>query len=243
MSKKDQTEQQGANAIDEINDQLTGISRKVQENQRIIYISTGIVAFIVICVLVYIYAFRNPGIERGNNEIGLADLQLFQGNDSIALTQYESIANEHGYSAGNRAALQAAILLFEKGEYQQALDYLSKYSADEAFIGAAAYSLEGDCYVNLDQLDNAVKSFREKNISDGAPINAGYMVLEPGIFGYIDNDQTVFEREPLEKLAEEGELMSYMHHGFWQCMDTKREKDMLERYLSNGTAPWKKWKD
>ena len=96
MSKKDQTEQQGANAIDEINDQLTGISRKVQENQRIIYISTGIVAFIVICVLVYIYAFRNPGIERGNNEIGLADLQLFQGNDSIALTQYESIANEHG---------------------------------------------------------------------------------------------------------------------------------------------------
>ncbi|MCX4258576.1 MAG: hypothetical protein OSJ34_02515 [Muribaculaceae bacterium] len=161
MSKKDQTEQQGANAIDEINDQLTGISRKVQENQRIIYISTGIVAFIVICVLVYIYAFRNPGIERGNNEIGLADLQLFQGNDSIALTQYESIANEHGYSAGNRAALQAAILLFEKGEYQQALDYLSKYSADEAFIGAAAYSLEGDCYVNLDQLDNAVKSFNK----------------------------------------------------------------------------------
>ena len=68
-------------------------------------------------------------------------------------------------------------------------------------------------------------------------------MLEPGIFGYIDNDQTVFEREPLEKLAEEGELMSYMHHGFWQCMDTKREKDMLERYLSNGTAPWKKWKD
>ena len=60
MSKKDQTEQQGANAIDEINDQLTGISRKVQENQRIIYISTGIVAFIVICVLVYIYASVIP---------------------------------------------------------------------------------------------------------------------------------------------------------------------------------------
>lgn len=91
--------------------------------------------------------------------------------------------------------------------------------------------------------DNAVKSFREKNISDGAPINAGYMVLEPGVFDYIENDQTIFEREPLERLAEDGELMSYMHHGFWQCMDTKREKDILERYLSNGNAPWKKWKD
>ncbi len=80
-----------------------------------------------------------------------------------------------------------------------------------------------------------------KNISDGAAINAGYMVLEPEIFDYIDGDQTIFEQEPLEKLVEKGELMSYMHQGFWQCMDTKREKDMLEQYLSNGTAPWKKW--
>ena len=91
--------------------------------------------------------------------------------------------------------------------------------------------------------DNAVKSFREKNISDGSPINAGYMVLEPKIFDYIDDDDTIFEREPLMKLAEEGQLMSYMHHGFWQCMDNKREYDILERYLETGTAPWKKWED
>lgn len=58
---------------------------------------------------------------------------------------------------------------------------------------------------------------------------------------YIDGDDTVFEREPLEKLAKEGQLMSYMHKGFWQCMDTKREMDMLEKYLATGTAPWKKW--
>ena len=78
--------------------------------------------------------------------------------------------------------------------------------------------------------DNAVKSFREKNLSDGAPINAGYMVLEPQIFDLIEGDQTVFEKEPLEKLAASGELMSYMHRGFWQCMDNKREMDMLENY-------------
>ena len=89
--------------------------------------------------------------------------------------------------------------------------------------------------------DNAVKSFREKSISDGAPINAGYMVLEPQIFDYIDGDNTVFEREPLEKLVEEGQLMSYIHEGFWQCMDNVREKSLLEKLLAEGTAPWKRW--
>ena len=91
--------------------------------------------------------------------------------------------------------------------------------------------------------DNAVKSFREKSISDGAPINAGYMVLNPEIFDYIEGDSTVFEREPLEKVASKGELMSYMHKGFWQCMDNKREMDKLEKYLKTNTAPWKKWAD
>lgn len=89
--------------------------------------------------------------------------------------------------------------------------------------------------------DNAVKAFREKNLSDGAPINAGYMVLNPEIFDYIDGDDTVFEREPLEQLANKGQLMSYMHRGFWQCMDNKREMDMLEKLLVKGQAPWKKW--
>ena len=91
--------------------------------------------------------------------------------------------------------------------------------------------------------DNSVRAFREKSKNDGAPINAGYMVLEPAIFDYIEGDETVFERAPLEKLVEEGQLMSYMHRGYWQCMDTKREMEMLEKHLKNGTAPWKKWED
>lgn len=91
--------------------------------------------------------------------------------------------------------------------------------------------------------DNAVKSFREKSITDGAVINAGYMVLNPDIFNYIDGDMTVFEKEPLEMLAKEGELMSYMHKGFWQCMDNKREMETLEKLLENNMAPWKKWSD
>ena len=89
--------------------------------------------------------------------------------------------------------------------------------------------------------DNAVKAFREKNVKDGAPINAGYMVLEPEIFNYLSDDTCVFEQTPLMKLVEEGELMSYVHTGFWQCMDNIREKATLEKLLANGTAPWKKW--
>lgn len=89
--------------------------------------------------------------------------------------------------------------------------------------------------------DNAVKAFREKNLSDGAPINAGYMVLQPDIFELIDGDKTILERDPLETLAERGELMSYMHRGFWQCMDNAREKLMLEKMHEHGTAPWEKW--
>ncbi|MBR3269566.1 MAG: glucose-1-phosphate cytidylyltransferase [Oscillospiraceae bacterium] len=91
--------------------------------------------------------------------------------------------------------------------------------------------------------DNAVKSFREKNLSDGAPINAGYMVLNPEVFDYISGDDTIFEQDTLEQLVREEQLMSYMHKGFWQCMDTKREMDMLEHMLESGNAPWKKWED
>ena len=89
--------------------------------------------------------------------------------------------------------------------------------------------------------DTAVKSFREKNLSDGAPINAGYMVLEPEVFNYLDGDACVFEKGPLVKLVEEGQLMSYIHEGFWQCMDNVRERDMLETLLKANKAPWKRW--
>lgn len=89
--------------------------------------------------------------------------------------------------------------------------------------------------------DFAVKSFREKNINDSSPINAGYMVLEPAIFDYLDGDACVFERTPLMTLASEGQLMSYVHEGFWQCMDNMREKTLLEKLLAAKKAPWMRW--
>lgn len=94
--------------------------------------------------------------------------------------------------------------------------------------------------LNLDS-DNAVKSFREKSALDSAPINAGYMVLEPQVFDYLDGDRCVFERYPLEQLAAEGQLMSFVYRGYWQCMDTRKEMMDLEALWNSGKAPWKRW--
>lgn len=89
--------------------------------------------------------------------------------------------------------------------------------------------------------DNQINSFREKNDLDGSMINAGYMVLEPEIFDYIKDDETVFEKEPLENVAKNGQLMAYKHNGFWQCMDTQRDKMSLEKQWNEGKALWKVW--
>ena len=93
----------------------------------------------------------------------------------------------------------------------------------------------------LDINNGTVQQFREKSKTDGDIVNAGYMVLEPAVFRYLQDDQTIFEQEPLKCLAEEGELASYVHRGFWQCMDTKKEHDQLNELWDMGRAPWKAW--
>lgn len=90
--------------------------------------------------------------------------------------------------------------------------------------------------------NNSIRSFREKDAQDATPINGGFMVMNPEIFDYLEDDSTVFEQEPLQRLAAEGQLKSYYHKGFWQCMDTQREMQKLEEMWQSGNAPWKIWK-
>jgi glucose-1-phosphate cytidylyltransferase len=89
--------------------------------------------------------------------------------------------------------------------------------------------------------DGAVKNFQEKPAGDGAWINGGFFVLESGVLDYIDGDTTTFEREPLQQLAAKGQLAAFQHHGFWQAMDTLRDKTLLEDLWSADKAPWKTW--
>jgi glucose-1-phosphate cytidylyltransferase len=89
--------------------------------------------------------------------------------------------------------------------------------------------------------DSQVLDFQEKPQGDGALINGGFFVLNPKVLSYIKNDKTIWEQDPLMKLASEGQLMAYEHHGFWQPMDTLRDKIHLEELWHSGKAPWKTW--
>ena len=91
--------------------------------------------------------------------------------------------------------------------------------------------------------DGQVRSFREKNETDASLINGGFMVMNPEIFEYLIDDSTVFEQEPMQRLAAEGQLMGFHHSGFWQCMDTQREMKKLETLWQSNRAPWKIWKN
>jgi glucose-1-phosphate cytidylyltransferase len=86
-----------------------------------------------------------------------------------------------------------------------------------------------------------IVGFQEKPQGDGGRINGGYFVLSPEVIDYIDNDETVWERSPLERLAAEGNLSAYLHDGFWQPMDTLRDKQLLESLWASGAPPWKVW--
>ena len=92
-------------------------------------------------------------------------------------------------------------------------------------------------YIDLN--NEQVLSFREKSEKDTGWINAGFMVLEPKVIDYIEDDKTVFEREPMENIAKDGQMVCFKHTGFWQCMDTLRDKEKLEQLWSSGNAPWK----
>ena len=94
--------------------------------------------------------------------------------------------------------------------------------------------------LNLSE-NGSVESFREKEDQDSTLINGGFMVMEPKVFDYLEDDSTVFEKGPMMSLAAEGQMDAYLHEGFWQCMDTQREKKKLEDLWESGAAPWKIW--
>jgi glucose-1-phosphate cytidylyltransferase len=95
--------------------------------------------------------------------------------------------------------------------------------------------------IALGQEETKIRTFQEKPEGDGAWVNGGFFVLEPSVIEYIENDLTTWEQEPLRKLAQEGELNAYKHSGFWQPMDTLRDKQYLEELWDSGKAPWKVW--
>jgi glucose-1-phosphate cytidylyltransferase len=93
----------------------------------------------------------------------------------------------------------------------------------------------------IEIVDRQVRSFNEKPRGDGGMINAGFFVLSPDVIKHIDGDDTVWEQAPLKTLANDGQLMAFEHEGFWQPMDTLRDKVLLEELWASGKAPWRQW--
>lgn len=134
------------------------------------------------------------------------------------------------------------MLTYGDGVSDVDLDRLLEFHRNHKKIGTiTAISVDQRFGVLDVQDDNSIHNFAEKQEKDSTVVNGGYMVFEPQIFDYIEGDATVFEKEPLQKLSEEGQLMAYRHDGFWQCMDTQREKEKLEKLWASGKAPWKTW--
>lgn len=118
------------------------------------------------------------------------------------------------------------------------LDLLAFHNSNKKLATITAIQPEGR-FGYIDLHGHQVLSFREKSEHDTGWINAGFMVLEPKVFDYILDDSTVFERAPMENLARDNQMVCYKHTGFWQCMDTLRDKEKLEELWNKGHAPWK----
>lgn len=120
---------------------------------------------------------------------------------------------------------------------------LIKFHSDQKTIATMTAVLPVGRFgaINIDSNQNKITSFKEKPRGDGAWINGGFFILEPSVIDYISEDATVWEQEPLMKLSHEGMLSAFKHSGFWQPMDTLRDKMYLEDLWKSGKAPWKKW--
>lgn len=134
------------------------------------------------------------------------------------------------------------LLTYGDGVSDVAIDKLIAFHKQQGHLATLTGVQPEGRFGVMDINGTQICSFREKSKVDMGWINGGFMVLEPKVIDYIADDSTIFEREPLEKLAQEGQLDCFKHEGFWQCMDTLRDKEKLENLISTGTAPWIYWK-
>ena len=155
MAKKNSTR----TSIEELNESLSSFEQKIENNKRVIYWTVAAIVVIALIILGYVNLVRNPAIQQAKEEIAKADLSLSLGNDSIALRQYLEVADSYSNDPANRANLNAAIILYQQGKYEEAIASLKEYDPSGSVVGPASKSLMGDCYVNLEKYDDALKAF------------------------------------------------------------------------------------
>ena len=157
-------------SIDELNETLTSVEQHVENNKKIIIWSLAGTVAVAAVILLYYYRIYAPNKKASSDAISKADIELAMGNDSTALAQYMQVADEFSGAQADRAALQSAIILYQKGKFEEAVKYLDEASFDENLVAPAAASLKGDCYVNLNNLDKAISCYDKaiKSSNDNA---------------------------------------------------------------------------
>lgn len=190
MSKKENTETR--TKIDDLNDTLTRAEQKVQGNKKLImYICLGAVV-VVLAVLAFLYLYLHPAQNKANTAYGIAgakdyafQMQSMQLDSAARATELAAVMKAYedaartGHDGGNNARLMAAVYNFKSGQYQKALDLLKDYDRNDEIIAATSKALEGDCYVNLDKFDEAIKAFQEAaKIAKGNPTLEPYCILK-----------------------------------------------------------------
>ena len=135
---------------------------------------------------------------------------------------------------------ETCLMTYGDGVSDVDLDQLIAFHQNHGKMVTVTAVHPGARFGELEMREDQVTFFQEKPQTGQGWINGGYFVLEPEFFDLIEEDQTILEREPLERAAQMGELMAFRHNGFWQCMDTKRDRDNLEEFWGSGKAPWKR---
>lgn len=157
-SKKDK--HQDESAIDRMNSHLTDTGSKLAENKKIIFIAAGGILVIAAFVLSYLFIYKNPHVEKAFEAYNGVETQAI--NDSIAAEQYMQVASAYGSDdAGKLAALDAGELLYNQGRYEEAAEYLKKFSSKDNILESNALVLTGDCYVNLEKYDQALDYYQK----------------------------------------------------------------------------------
>ena len=135
---------------------------------------------------------------------------------------------------------ETCLMTYGDGVSDVDLDQLIAFHQNHGKMVTVTAVHPGARFGELEMREDLVTFFQEKPQTGQGWINGGYFVLEPEFFDLIEEDQTILEREPLERVAQMGELMAFRHNGFWQCMDTKRDHASLEEFWRSGKAPWKR---
>ena len=217
-----------------------------------IYSNYGFNDFIILCgykgyVIKEYFAnyFRHSSdmkINLRDNSIEYMNSKAEPWNITLVDTGKNSMTGGRVKRVKNYIGQGRFLLTYGDGVGDVNITNLVKYhESHEGLITMTCVQPEGRFGALKMSLQNKIESFHEKPKGDGSYINAGFFVCEPEVIDYIEDDSTVFEREPLENLASEGKLHAYKHDGFWKPMDTLRDKNQLEELVQIDKAPWIKW--